>query len=213
VRVILVQARWTAIHRLGKAELVRPRASNPDGLVQVLADFAAYLRDQLPRVWAALQPNAPPAPTQPERDLVTLLQPVVIEEDTDVEKNFVADLQRDSPIKDVKRTVADALRAAEDARAALDAVAVPYNRNNPAAGWPRFLFPLADAFFSLRAATGPVERIALGAGRRSPRAPNGRRARQPRACRPRGLLRQPARRRDLAVAARTVLDGRDPAGS
>jgi hypothetical protein len=125
----------------------------------ILLDFANFLADNLPRIWNSLNGAAvTPALNNAENVLVSAIA------NTTLENDFAADLIINTPnppvytANQVKRSLKAALLAVRPANEAqpgnieknLEKVVISYDRKSPDALYPKFLFPLADAKFSLK---------------------------------------------------------------
>ena len=113
----------------------------------ILLDFAKYLDENLPRIWAAVKDNKLRKDLNgAEQILFDILQ------STKLGNDFASDLRNGSKVKEVSSSLHDALLAvkpgdktkAERIEKNLESVAVSYNRETPNDRYPEFLFPLAD---------------------------------------------------------------------
>ncbi|MCA1564722.1 MAG: hypothetical protein LC803_03500 [Acidobacteria bacterium] len=144
----------------------------------ILLDFAKFLEQYLPDVWATVMGTATPTLSTPESTLVNALKQTAFDQATFTKltnENPIASDELKSLVKgvgyqakDVVKTLADALKAIrggaplDETKAAkiaddLESVATSYLRDNPDAKWPTFLFPLADTEFE-----GPLAPKASG---------------------------------------------------
>jgi hypothetical protein len=144
----------------------------------ILLDFAKFLEQYLPDVWATVMGTATPTLSTPETTLVNALKQTAFDQTTFTKltnENPIASDELKSLVKgvayqaqDVVKTLADALKAIrggtplDETKAAkiadnLESVAASYLRDNPDAKWPTFLFPLADTEFK-----GPLPPKASG---------------------------------------------------
>jgi hypothetical protein len=124
------------------ASLKAAREQIQTGSWYVLLDFAGFLQQHLPDVWAVLSGTAPAAHlTAAQKALVSALS------NTAHSDKFSAALASRAFKKAViPRSLKEALLAAADPAAAanLEQVSVSYDSANPVPLWPAFLFPLAD---------------------------------------------------------------------
>jgi hypothetical protein len=145
----------------------------------ILLDFAKFLEQYLPGVWASVTGQATPALSAADIALASALAATAFDNATftkltnespaaaDELKSLVTGVGYQA--QDVVKTLADALKAVrggaplDAAKAAkiaddLESVSTSYLRDNPDAKWPTFLFPLADTEFE-----GPLPPKASGA--------------------------------------------------
>ncbi|HEX8129168.1 MAG TPA: hypothetical protein VF527_08715 [Pyrinomonadaceae bacterium] len=145
----------------------------------ILLDFAKFLEQYLPDVWATVAGTATPTLSTPETTLVNALTQTAFDAATFTKltnETPAASDELKSLVKgvgyqpqNVVKTLAAALKAIRggtpiDAAKAkkieddLESVTNSYLRDNPDAKWPTFLFPLADTEFE-----GPLPPKASGA--------------------------------------------------
>jgi hypothetical protein len=115
----------------------------------LLLDFADYLRQYLPGVWSSIKSGSNLATlTQPQLDLLTALEQTttsasmrtaLLANQSVYQTADIADHLRDA----LRRMIAFDGEKPKDKRS-LEQVTGSYDRGNPAALWPSFLFPLAD---------------------------------------------------------------------
>jgi hypothetical protein len=118
----------------------------------ILLDFAKLLEQYIPNVWALLTNQTPQSPVNAAQTaLVAALA------STTISQSYANNLKTDTPYASsaVALSLSAALvrirgglplnqQTAATLEQKLDSVTVPYDRNNPDADWPPFLFPLAD---------------------------------------------------------------------
>lgn len=122
----------------------------------ILLDFAKFLKENMPRIWATVEtPALFSSLNDDEKTLVNILN------DTKLEDAFAANLIVNAPdpnvytLAQVKRSLRDALLAvkppnespADQIEKNLETVVESYNRIKPDELYPSFLFPLADPGF------------------------------------------------------------------
>jgi hypothetical protein len=115
----------------------------------VLLDFAKFLRDYLPNVWAQLQ-------SSPQNALLNQNEQVLLDALRNIQiKNAATSPNLKSALGNGKNyhlifaaDLPDALRRALAAEAVLEAANSPFAFSDPPSAWPNFLFPLADPQFS-----------------------------------------------------------------
>jgi hypothetical protein len=111
----------------------------------ILLDFTKYLAEYLPDVWQVVsgqQPESSLANKAAELDLLNALKTTALPD------ALIAALSTPARYNGrVKPALVDALKAiqTEGAEAGLESVAGSYDREQPDAAWPAFLFPFADA--------------------------------------------------------------------
>ena len=125
----------------------------------ILLDFANFLSGEMPRIWKSLNgETVTPALNNAENALVSAIS------NTTLENDFAADLIINTPnppvytANQVRRSLKAALLAVRPANEEqpgnieknLEKVVISYDRKSPNALYPKFLFPLADAKFSLK---------------------------------------------------------------
>ena len=108
----------------------------------VLLDFVDFLQRHLPNVWGVLtgQPGAA-LETAAEQDLLTALQQTTL---SNTLRNAIRDDIPAGRRPDSAGSLADALVSIVAFADGLDEVTGAYVSDDPAAGWPTFIFPLAD---------------------------------------------------------------------
>jgi hypothetical protein len=130
----------------------------------ILLDFAKYLEQYLPNVWATVMEQSTPALSDEEDALIDALNAnafdaatyAIISDDADENKSLIKETSYTA--EDVVENLADALKAikggtpldedtASQIAANLEAVTESYLREAPHVMWPDFLFPLADSEF------------------------------------------------------------------
>lgn len=124
------------------ASLKAAREQIQTGSWYVLLDFANFLQQYLPDVWAVLSGAAPAAPlTAAQKALAAALGSSAHSDKFSVEL-----ASRAVKTAVIPRSLKDALLAAADpaAAAGLEQVSVSYDSTAPDMLWPDFLFPLAD---------------------------------------------------------------------
>jgi hypothetical protein len=128
-----------------------------------LLDFADFLINEIPRVWAALN-NDPvsPALSDEEDELKDVITKTVLNSvfNADVEQGGAGKFLKGTAYtkNQVKRSLKDALIAVKGINSStnkpfgddLEAVTISYKRTSPENQYPNFLFPLADPEFNLQ---------------------------------------------------------------
>ena len=119
----------------------------------ILLDFTKYLAEHLPDVWQVVLGQKPTNSLTKTTDqkVFTAMQTTVL---PDALVNGLSQPARYTG--HVKHTLVDALKAieTESAEAGLESVAGSYDREQPDANWPAFLFPFADP--TLAPTDGPL---------------------------------------------------------
>ena len=133
----------------------------------ILLDLANFLSEEMPRIWNSLNGAAvSPDLTSEEIALVSAIT------DTTLGNDFAAGLVAVFPVgsppvyttNQVERSLKAALLAVRPANEIqpghieknLEKVVISYDRKSPDALYPKFLFPLADAKFSLKTVLGGI---------------------------------------------------------
>jgi hypothetical protein len=118
----------------------------------ILLDFADFLRDQLPEVWAAVSGTRPSNVLQGDSArLFTAL------EQSKVDVSMALAVQTGGYTGRLKDSLREALAAVPAARDVLEKATTAFKRSSRT-GWPDFVFPLADPQFPTQA---PVPNITL----------------------------------------------------
>jgi hypothetical protein len=112
----------------------------------ILLDFANLLSEQIPRVWKTLSGQSLGANQPPLNGNETALVTAITATTFDLDADGKADLRSGTSYQEsqIKNSLKEALLAAKAKENDLEAVKVSYDRANPDAKWPGFLFPLAD---------------------------------------------------------------------
>ncbi|MET0752923.1 MAG: hypothetical protein ABWZ66_06100 [Pyrinomonadaceae bacterium] len=128
-----------------------------------LLDFADFLINEMPRIWAALNNNpVSPALSDEEAELKDVITNTALNSafNTDVELGVAGKFLKGTAYTktQVKRTLKEALVAVKGTNPStgkpfgddLEAVTISYSRTSPETLYPNFLFPLADPEFNLQ---------------------------------------------------------------